>query len=585
MNTLIERLKYNGLFLKLFLLTFVITISVSVTITMSTLRMSERLFIDTFSITNAKVINQIKGNFEGYNYSIIRSANHFQQNGTVRTILSSEQTNRDLMNSYYVLNNQMELVKPNFDRYDTGIMITGKNGVTFSSDRSYWPFSDEVWLEHSVMRNTWTEPRWLQYQTYETENQGQIIVASKGLMERISGNVYGTVHFAMNEEDFRKFYLTFTSPGNDVYVLDNNGHIVSSNITETIGHENKELVNAAKEVANSSIDYTNMEVLGKEHIVLAEYLPFFDMYLVNTINRDVVSAAVIDKRSIGLYSFGTVLLALVIVFFISRKLTNSLSSLVKQIGNASKHDFDQYVTVTGAYETRQIGIAFNSMLDELHEYVEQVMASQKKQRNAELAALQQQINPHFLYNTLTSIKFLVQQGSKEEAADTIHSLISLLQNTIGNVDEIVTVEQELENLKNYVFINQKRYGNRIKVHYFVAPDCIDYNVPKLILQPFVENAFFHGFNKKASGSIHIMVWKEEEKLICEVMDNGDGIASESKDKLVPRKKGRGQHFSGIGINNVHERVQLLYGEKYGVELSSGDGEGTKVRITLPVTKQ
>ncbi|GAE35368.1 cache domain-containing sensor histidine kinase [Halalkalibacter akibai] len=584
MKTLIERLKFNSLFLKLFLLTFIIIISVSVAITMTTLRLSERLFIDTFSITNAKVLNQIKENFEGYNYSIINSANHLQQNGAIRTLLSEEQTNRDLMNAYYHLSTQMELVKSNFERYETGIMITGINGVTFSSDRSYWPFPDEVWLEHEVLLNTWEEPRWLQYQTYETPNHGQVIVASKTLIERISREGYGTVHFAMNESDFSQFYQTFTSPGNDVYMIDRQGQIVSSNVEEMIQQKNTALLEAAMDVANSDKDYINLDLLGKEHIVLVEYLPFFDMYLVNAINRDVVSAAVIDKKSIALYSIGTVLLALIIVFFISRKLTNSLSTLVKQIGNASKHDFHQYVTVTGAYETRQIGIAFNAMLDEIHEYVEQVMLSQKKQRNAELAALQQQINPHFLYNTLTTIKFLVQQGSKEEATETIHSLISLLQNTIGNVDEIVTVDQEIANLKNYVFINQKRYGNRIKVNYFIGPDCINFQVPKLILQPFVENAFFHGFNKKEAGSIHIMVWQESDKLICEVMDNGDGMSRSNNNKL-PKTKRKSQHFSGIGIRNVHERIQLLYGDMYGVEIESEEEEGTKVRISLPLAKE
>ncbi|MBP3953046.1 sensor histidine kinase [Bacillus suaedae] len=583
MKLIIDSLKYNGLFIKLFLLTFVIIISVSVTITMTTLRLSEQLFIDTFSITNEKVLDQIIGNFESYNYSIIRSANHLQQSGTMRTMLSRQHTNFDLMNAYYHMSTQMDLVKSNFERYDMGIMMTGVNAVTYSSDRSYWPFTDEEWLEHPIIEDTLAEPRWLHYQTYHTEDE-QIIVASKALMERISGTIYGTVHFAMNEIDFRRFYLNFTSPGNDVYLLDQYGQVVSSNVVERIGQTNKELLEAASTIENSSKPYINMEAMGEEQIVLTEYLPYFDMYLVNTINRDVVSAAVIDKKSIAIFSIGTVLLAMVIVFFISRKLTNSLSSLVKQIGNASKHNFHQYVSVNGAYETRQIGIAFNAMLDELHEYVEQVMSSQKKQRNAELAALQQQINPHFLYNTLTSITFMVQQGSKDDAVETIHSLISLLQNTIGNVDEIVTVEQELDNVANYVLINQKRYGDRIKVNYFVAPDCVSYHVPKLILQPFVENAFFHGFNKKASGSIHIMVWSESDTLICEVVDNGDGIPR-TNEQTLPQTKRKSQHFSGIGIRNVHDRIQLLYGERYGLEIESNEGQGTKVRMTLPLIKE
>lgn len=176
-----------------------------------------------------------------------------------------------------------------------------------------------------------------------------------------------------------------------------------------------------------------------------------------------------------------------------------MSSLVKQIESASDYDFDEYVAVSGTYETRKIGIAFNSMLDELHEYVDQLVLSQKQRRNAELAALQQQINPHFLYNTLASIKFIASKGNIAETEAMINSLISLLQNTIGDVNETITVDQEINNLRNYVLINQKRYGDSVKVNYFVAPNCHDILIPKLILQPFMENSFFMALSINRKG--------------------------------------------------------------------------------------
>lgn len=252
---------------------------------------------------------------------------------------------------------------------------------------------------------------------------------------------------------------------------------------------------------------------------------------------------------------------------------------MKQISNVSKNNFDQYVAVTGTYETMQIGNAFNSMLDELHEYVDQLILSQKQQRHAELAALQQQINPHFLYNTLASIKFLVRQGGKEDSEAIINALISLLQNTIGNVNETITIEQELENLRNYVLINQMRYGNRIKVHYFVGPDCMNLPIPKLILQPFIENSFFHGFNRKQEGTINVLIWREGDNLKCEVTDNGDGM--NQIDMKLPKTKRKQQLFSGIGVRNVHERIQLIYGEAYGVTITSEPDVGTKVLIIMP----
>jgi len=223
------------------------------------------------------------------------------------------------------------------------------------------------------------------------------------------------------------------------------------------------------------------------------------------------------------------------------------------------------------------------MLDELHEYVDKLLISQKKQRNAELEALQQQINPHFLYNTLTSIKFIVMQGDKKEAEMVINAFISLLQNTIGNVSELITAKQEVENLKNYVFIKQKRYGSRINVHYFIDPQCSELLIPKLVLQPFVENAFFHAFNIKENGYIHILIWKEKGQLICEVIDNGDGFKIEDSDTLPSTKRNQ-QLFKGIGIRNVDERIKLLYGESYGAAITSQLGEGTKVRLTLPIIR-
>jgi len=212
--------------------------------------------------------------------------------------------------------------------------------------------------------------------------------------------------------------------------------------------------------------------------------------------------------------------------------------------------------------------------------IEQLKTENLKSR---YEALTNQINPHFLYNTLASIKIMVKQGNKEKAAEMINKLIALLQNTIGRISDTNTVEQELTNMKNYAFINQARYGEQIRVNYYIAPDCLSYELPKLIIQPFIENAFFHAFNKKTSGFIHIMIGQEGNILVCEIVDNGDGMET-NLDKKLPNFKSKRQLFSGIGVKNVNERIKLLYGEAYGVEISSELGEGTKVRVSLPVIK-
>ena len=587
MKSFFERIDSYGLFVKIFLVMFFSIIAITITITISTLKMSENLFTETFSITNSKILAQIQESVEEFNYSVVNTVNNIEQSGTVKTFLTENDTNSlEMSKSFYNMRVQMNLIRAHLDTYDTGITVFGVNGRKFTTNRIYWPNTEKELANHEITVNSLDNPKRLSYHyddLHTDELKKPAIIASRALSDRKSGEIYGVLYIAMQELDFRQFYTSYTSEGNNVAIINGTGTIVSSNKTELIGREEQALLKHARDIERLNLHYKNVEFLDKEQIVLAEYLPSLDLYLVNFIDKKLVMANIIDKKSIVLISILIAGIALLFVYFISRRLTSSLTSLVNQINNIAKSNFDHYVTVSGSYETKQVATAFNFMLDELHEYVEELILTQKSQRNAELAALQQQINPNFLYNTLASIKIMVKQGNKEKASEMINKLISLLQNTIGNINETNTVEQELTNMKDYTFINQARYGEQIRVNYYITPDILSYELPKLIIQPFIENAFFHAFNKKTSGFIHIMIGQEGDSLICEIIDNGDGMET-NLEKQMPSYKSKRQLFSGIGVKNVSERIKLLYGETYGVEISSELGEGTKVKLRLPIIK-
>lgn len=593
-----ERIKRGGLFFKIFIVMIVSITAVCVLTSLVTLRMSERLFVETFSITNSKVLNQIKASFESFNDAIVNAFSHASQSLTVKSFLTGGSADDAITISrlYFSTGQQMKQMKSNVDAYDVGIIITGMNGRAYSTGQVYWPVTGEQLKSHPITIDTIAEPKRLMYQ-YDREHASgmkrdeHFMIASKALVERTSGMLYGIMYVVIPEQEFKRFYMNFTSTGNDVVIVDHQGRIVSSNREDWIGQSVPELRIEVVDMTNRKLPYKNMEVMGKERIVLANYVPAYDVYLINLMDRKYAIGQIINVNSMVLICVAIISISLFIVFLISRRLTNSLSHLVKQMSRVTKKNFDNYINIGGSYETRELGKAFNYMLYELNDYIAKLLHTQREQRNAELAALQQQINPHFLYNTLASIKFLVQQGSKEKAAATINALISLLQNTISNVNETVTVEQELVNMKNYVFINQTRYGERIKVNTFVAPDCMHYHVPKLIIQPFVENAFFHAFNQKNEGTIYILISRTEDTLVCEVADNGDGmegmdslngLAGLADHRTLTNLKSKRQLFTGIGIQNVHHRIILLYGAAYGVSITSVKGEGTKVNITLPL---
>lgn len=235
----------------------------------------------------------------------------------------------------------------------------------------------------------------------------------------------------------------------------------------------------------------------------------------------------------------------------------------------------------GTEEIQELSKAYNTMLERINQYIEERMKIQEEKRNAEIHALQMQINPHYMYNTLASIKWLTWQGDVKKSTAVIDAFISLLRNTISNTDEFVTVEQEVANLKNYVLINQTRYGDAVGVEFYVVDKCKEYLVPKLILQPFVENAFFHAFPEGMEGEIFVFIKEEKKYLRFDIEDNGVGMDAEQLYTLNNKKDKKSEHFTGIGINNVDDRIKLIYGMDYGINIVSEKDKGTTITILLP----
>ncbi|WP_117149283.1 MULTISPECIES: sensor histidine kinase [Paraliobacillus] len=580
----IKLIEKNNLFIKIFFVTVISITLVSLLITVSSIRMSTELFLETFSITNSKINTQIRSQFEAYSNAVVKTSNQIESNGTIKRVLSEEEFDSlNLAGSYYEIINQLESIYSNLQPLGANMIVTSTDQQLYNMNYSYWPTSLPILKKHPITQITLATPDRINYHFVkpETLNGEAMLVSTKALSELSSDHIYGILYISISEKQLRSFYEGYTSAGNDVLLIDRSGKVISSNNEANIGLDNVELLEYAQKGDDEDIEIQDITLGSSDYLFLSEYIPGFDMYLVNLIDKQKVTSSLINTREIILISSSIVFFAVIGVFIVSRRITKSLSRLVTQIAKQTKHDFSKRIEETGGYEAEKIARAFNYTLDELQDYVKIVVESQKNQRDAELRALQHQINPHFLYNTLTTVKFMVMQEKTEQAMETIHALISLLQSALGEVSQTVSVEQELENMKYYVFINQARYGERIKVNYFIVPDVLHYHIPKLVLQPFIENAFFHGFNKKKEGYIQIMIHQEADTLVCEVVDDGDGMQLE-KEQFPYVYKGKRQMFSGIGMRNVHERILLLYGDRYGVQVSSTIGEGTKVVVRLPL---
>lgn len=219
------------------------------------------------------------------------------------------------------------------------------------------------------------------------------------------------------------------------------------------------------------------------------------------------------------------------------------------------------------------------MLDDVNRYVGRLVTLEQEKRGMELTALQTQIKPHFIYNTLTSIKWLIWQREPDKAAQCIDAFSLLLRSTIGNQKELHTVIEEMESLKHYIFLQQIRYGDHIRVDTFLGDAASELFMPKLLLQPIVENAFFHAFTDRTQGSVSIYIDLRGGDLVCEVIDDGVGMSAALAETILMGKD-RHSGNSGIGLANVDARVKLLFGDQYGLRIFSAPDGGTTVRVTL-----
>lgn len=544
----------------------------------------EKIFIESFTETNNQILDQLTLSFEKLNEQNISVIDTCRQNVALKQYLTTTvEDEKELFKSFYQIKQNLkgiELMR-NFEECD--VVVLGNNEKIYNVSGRKLTITPEALNKHPITQKSKAHPSKLIY-SYSNKGLNLIpdnpnIIAVKQLLDPYTAHSFGTLYIQFDEETISHMYADFVGTGNTMMMVNQEGIIVSSNVKGLVGKLNKNLLAYAEEIQANDYEYL-IEKAGKEkNIILAKYLPVYDMYLMNQVNINSALGSFNEmKPVIFMVCFMVTCVAMIGVFAITRKITTPLTQLITEMKATKNGTFVKSNHVGGSYEIRELQEVYNKMIDELDIYIDSLIEAQKQRRKAELEALQMQINPHFLYNTLATIKYLSWQGDGEALTRTINALIDLLQNTISKTDEQITIAEEIKNLKNYVTINQARYGNRIQVAYYVEEECEGDKLPKLILQPFLENAFFHAYQEKKEGTIRVFIERVKEMLICEIVDDGDGIAQEN----VQANK---QYFTGIGIKNVDERIKLLYGNEYGVQITSEKGRGTTVKIKLPKSKK
>ena len=253
--------------------------------------------------------------------------------------------------------------------------------------------------------------------------------------------------------------------------------------------------------------------------------------------------------------------------------------LSKEMEKVKKGSLYVTLKIKNKDEIGNLSSSFSEMVEKIRELIDSVYKSKIKVKEAEVIALQSQINPHFLYNTLDSIRWMAVKNKDYAVGEQIEALSDIFRHVLNKGKDMTTIKEELDHLNNYIFIQKSRYGDKIFVDIQVDESLMEYLTPKLILQPLVENSFQHGLECKVEGGkIYIQIERLKNGIKYSVTDDGMGTNQDKITKMILSNK---ESHNVFALNNINDRIQLKYGREYGLKFSSQEGIGTTVVVVIP----
>ena len=268
--------------------------------------------------------------------------------------------------------------------------------------------------------------------------------------------------------------------------------------------------------------------------------------------------------------------------FISDKISNPIKSLDGSVREIESGNLDVEIVPSGSYEVEHLGKSIKNMLGRIKVLMSDLVAEHNAKRKSEFDTLQSQINPHFLYNTLDIIVWMIENENSDKAVNIVTALAKFFRISLSKGKNIITVKDEVEHVRNYLMIQNMRFKNRFEYSIDVDEKVLSYSSLKLMLQPLVENAIYHGMEfMDGDGEIDVKVFKEDDSLYFTITDNGLGMSEDMVETLLSKDFVSSKKGSGIGVKNVNERIKLYFGSEYGLKVESEPDEGTKITIHLP----
>lgn len=374
----------------------------------------------------------------------------------------------------------------------------------------------------------------------------------------------------INEVGNGQYYYLCNSDGDIIY------HPRQIQISDGISRENSIKAASYKDgVYDETFE-------GTQRKVIVNTISYTGWKLVGVIPYSIFTHEMLNIRYF--IAMVTLLMAMMLTI-INRVVAERISRPIRKL-NHSVMEYEagkkQEIYIGGSWEIRHLGYSIQSSYEKSEKLMQEIVCEQNERRKSELDALQSQINPHFLYNALDSITWMIEGERNDEAAFMISQLAKLFRISLSKGHTIISVKDELQHAQSYMNIQRVRYKDAFSVTFDVEPELEKYCAVKLTLQPILENAINYGVDPMDDcGEIRVCVRKEGELLVLSVEDNGIGMSEEEVELLLTDNNRVPKHGSGVGLINIHNRLQILFGKEYGLVIESEPDEGTKVSIQIP----
>ncbi|MDE7016445.1 MAG: sensor histidine kinase [Lachnospiraceae bacterium] len=530
---------------------------------------------------NQAVLGQINRSVDSYLRTIMKLSDSLYY-GVIKNADLSEES----------VNSQFTLLYDNNKDSIANIALLSKEGYLLESVpaarlKTGLDVTEEEWFGNTLARTDnlhFTTPH-VQYIFDNNENQYKWVITLTRAVEITYGTSteQGILLIDIRYNSLQQILENITL-GNQgyLYMVGNNG--------ELIYHPKMQLIATGQVTENTIIaagyrDGSYREKYdGEWRDVSVKSVGYTGWKLLSVTPEKGLSLNNLKMRLFLIFLLAAFLLVLILTnSFISTRITIPIQKLEKSVNAIEAGELDTKVYMGGSYEIRHLGRSIGDMAKRIKALMEDIVAEHEHKRKNEFDILQSQINPHFLYNTLDIIVWMIENEQKQEAVKVVTALARFFRISLSKGRSIITVKDELEHVRNYLTIQQMRFKNKFVYNIEASEDVLDLVSLKLMLQPLVENAIYHGMEfMDGDGEICIEVYREAEKLWFHIRDNGLGMTEEQVARLLGEERHiSSRRGSGIGVKNVNERIKLYFGEDYGLSIESEPDEGTAVTICLP----